>query len=62
MIVPLQVLGDGGATEVTVLFMMVSGGEQGGSPEVHDHLHCFERVQLHVVKTAQTDSSLTSCL
>ncbi len=36
MIVPLQVLGDGGAQEleyspaVTVLFMMVSGGEQGG--------------------------------
>ncbi len=36
MIVPLQVLGDGGArnlndsTAVTVLFMMVSGGRAGG--------------------------------
>ncbi len=27
--------------------------ERGGvcSPEVHDNLHCFERVQLQVVKT-----------
>ncbi len=25
---------------------------QWGSPEVHDHLHCFERVKLQVVKTA----------
>ncbi len=24
----------------------------GGSPEVHGHLHCFERVKLQVVKTA----------
>ncbi len=24
----------------------------GSSPEVHDHLHCFERVELQVVKTA----------
>ncbi len=31
---------------VTVLIMM----ESGGSPEVHEHLHCFERVQLQVVK------------
>ncbi len=42
---------------VTVLFMMVSvgrtaGGGGGGTPEVHDHLHSFERVQLQVVKTA----------
>ncbi len=28
------------------------GGGGGVSPEVHDHLHCFERVQLQVVKTA----------
>ncbi len=27
------------------------------SPEVHDHLHCFERVKLQVVKTAP-DSQL----
>ncbi len=33
------------------------GGEQGVSPEVHDHLHCFERVKLQVVKTAP-DSQL----
>ncbi len=25
---------------------------RGVSPEVHDHLHSFERVQLQVVKTA----------
>ncbi len=34
----------------TVLFMIVSGGREGGSPEVHDLLHCFERVQLQGVK------------
>ncbi len=37
------------------------GGEQGGSPEVHDHLHSFERVQLQVVKTAP-DSQLYNLL
>ncbi len=32
---------------------MRGGGKGGGgSPEVHDHLHCFERVKLQVVKTA----------
>ncbi len=47
---------------VTVLFMMVSGGESRGvSPEVHDHLHCFERVNLQVVKTAP-DSQLLNLL
>ncbi len=30
MSVPLQVLGDGGSTAATVLFMMVSGGNAGG--------------------------------
>ncbi len=25
---------------------------RGVSPEVHDYLHCFERVELQVVKTA----------
>ncbi len=34
------------STAVAVLFMMVGGGGLGGSPEVHDHLHSFERVQL----------------
>ncbi len=34
------------STAVTVLFMMVSGGGGGGSPEIHNHLHYFERVQL----------------
>ncbi len=49
MIVPLQNdLND--STAVTVLFMKVSGGESRGvSPEVHDHLHCFELVKLQVV-------------
>ncbi len=37
------------------------GGEQGVSPEVHDHLHCFERVKLQVVKTAP-DSQLLNLL
>ncbi len=37
------------STAATVLFMMVSGGGGGGSPEVHDHLHSFERVKLQVV-------------
>ncbi len=50
-------------TVVTVLLMMVSagGGGGGGSPEVHDHLHCFERVELQVVKTAP-DSQIFSPL
>ncbi len=36
------------STAVTVLFMMMSGGERGrgGSPEIHGHLHSFERVKL----------------
>ncbi len=46
------------STAVTVLFR---GGEQGGSPKIHDHLHCFERVQLQVVKTAP-DSQLLNLL
>ncbi len=37
------------------------GGEQGGSPEVHNHLHCFERVKLQVVRTAP-DSQLLNLL
>ncbi len=37
------------------------GGEPGVSPEVHDHLHCFERVKLQVVKTAP-DSQLLNLL
>ncbi len=31
------------------------------SPEVHDHLHCFEHVELQVVKTAP-DSHLLNLL
>ncbi len=36
------------------------GGEQGGggSPEVHDYLHCFERVKFQVVKTAPNSQLL----
>ncbi len=50
------------STAVTVLLMMVSGGRAGGvSPEVHDHLHCFECVKLQVVKTAP-DSQLLNLL
>ncbi len=40
----------------------MSGGRAGGvSPEVHGHLHCFERVKLQVVKTA-ADSQLLNLL
>ncbi len=50
------------STAVTVLFMMVKWGESMGfSPEVHDPLHCFEHVQLQVVKTAP-DSQLHNLL
>ncbi len=42
--------------------MMVSGGRAGGFlPEVHDHLHSFERVKLQFVKTA-ADSQLLNLL
>ncbi len=37
------------------------GEIRGVSPEVHDHLHCFERVELQVVKTAP-DSQLLNLL
>ncbi len=46
------------STVVTVLSMMESEGSEGrASPEVHGHLHCFERVELQIVKTAP-DSQL----
>ncbi len=48
-------------TAVTELFMMVSGGSRGVSPEVHDHLHCFEHIKLQVIKTAP-DSQLLNLL
>ncbi len=38
------------------------GGERGVSPEVHDHLHSFERVKLQVVKTAPDRLHLNSQL
>ncbi len=34
------------STAVTVLFMMMSVERGGGSPEIHGHLHSFERVKL----------------
>ncbi len=37
------------------------GESRGVSPEFHDHLHYFERVQLQVVKTAP-DSQLLNLL
>ncbi len=37
------------------------GKSRGVSPEVHDHLHSFERVKLQVVKTAP-DSQLLNFL
>ncbi len=68
MIVPLQVLRDGGAQEPEWLHCSHSAvhdgewGESRGAPsEVHYHLHCFECVQLQVVKTAP-DSQLLNLL
>ncbi len=44
MNVPIQVLGDGGAQEPEWFHCHYSA--------VYDNLHCFERVELQVVKTA----------
>ncbi len=54
MIVPLLVLRNCGAQEPECLHCSHSAVHDGSrqvSSEVHDHLHCFERVQLQVVKT-----------
>ncbi len=66
--IPLQVLGEGGAQDPEWLHCSHSavhdgewGESRGGSPEVHDHLHCFECVKLQVVKTAP-DSQLLNLL
>ncbi len=68
VIVPLQVLGDGGAQESVWLHCSHRAAHDGDwgesmevSPEVHDHLHCFESVKLQVVKTAP-DSQLLNLL
>ncbi len=68
VIVPLQVLRDGGSQEPEWLHCShrdVHDGEWGESwgvsPEVHDHLHSFERFQLQVVVTAP-DSQLLNLL
>ncbi len=57
--VPLQVLRDDGSQEPEWLRCRHSavhdgewGESRGVSPEVHGHLHSFERVKLQVVKTA----------
>ncbi len=54
--VPIQVLRDDGSQELICLHCShstvydVEWGEcRGVSPEVQDHLHCFERVELQVV-------------
>ncbi len=68
VIFPLQVLGHGGGHESERLHCSHNavhdgkwGESRGVSPEVHDHLHRFERVQLQVVKTAP-DSQLLNLL
>ncbi len=68
MIVPLQVLRNCGAQESEWLHCRYSdvhdgewGRARGISPEVHDHLHSFEDVELQVVKTAP-DSQLLKLL
>ncbi len=59
MNVPHEILGDGGAQEPECLHCCYSavhdgewGESRGVSPEIHDHLHCFKRVELQVVETA----------
>ncbi len=66
--VPLQVLRDGGSQEPEWLHCSHSavhdgewGESRGVSPEVHNHLYSFERVQLQVVVTAP-DSQLLNLL
>ncbi len=66
--VSLQILGDGGAQVYEWLHWShsaVHDGEwgecRGVSPEVHNHLHSFERVKLQFVKTAP-DSQLLNLL
>ncbi len=68
MSVPIQVLRDDGSQELECLHCSHSavydgewGESWGVSPEVHDHLHSFERVELQVVKTAP-DSQLFNLL
>ncbi len=68
VIVPLQVLRNCGTQVYEWLHCghsAVHDGERGESrgvsPEVHDHLHCFKRVKLQVVKTAP-DSQLLNLL
>ncbi len=68
VIVPLQVLRNCGTQESEWLYCshsVVHDGEwgraRGISPEVHDHLHSFEDVELQVVKTAP-DSQLLNLL
>ncbi len=53
MSVPLQVMRDDGSQELECLKCSHSAVYDGGwgecrgvSPEVHDHLHCFEHVEL----------------
>ncbi len=65
VIVPLQVLGDGGAQEPEWLHCSHSAihdGKWGVSPEVHDHLHCLSMFSTSLLRLHQTASSLTSCL
>ncbi len=62
MIVPLQVLRNcGGQESDSTPLTDGEWGGGGGSLEVHDHLHCFERFKLQVVKTAP-DSQLLNLL
>ncbi len=41
-----------------VCVCVCGGGGGGGSPEVHNPLHCFERVRLRVIKTAPDNQLL----
>ncbi len=68
MSVPIQVLRDDGSQKLECLHCSHNAVHddlwedcRGVSPEVHDHLHCFERVELRVVKTTP-DSQLLNLL
>ncbi len=62
VIVPLQVLGDGGAQEPEWLHCSHSavhdgewGESRGVSPEVHDHIHSFEHVKAGIHYMTQSE-------
>ncbi len=58
----VPVPGRSGAQSSVAFIATVHDGEwgecRGVSPEVHDHLHCFERVELQAVKDCTRQPAL----